>query len=269
MRITPLHLGALLLLFVPSLLRGQVLPSTASATASQTDIPAPPPIRDATAAQYITKLAAQHGVVSPQAINATITTKIEYWDGKHASHTMKLLGGDMVKHETEHDGKTVISVRASGKGTRTKGGKLTAEPLWVTESSHPDLFPIGDIIVRHSNLTMNEEFLGNDSEAGRPLIHIRMTKPLSQPEASEKLIYQWDLFIDPETMLLARSRSWIFSPTTYSNASELDVDYSDYRKVDGLMVPFTSVVYIGHRKVKEERILSATMSAQNTIADFN
>jgi len=78
-----------------------------------------------------------------------------------------------------------------------------------------------------------------------------------------------NLFIDPNTLLVVRSERLINSDTNYDIRIPVILDYSDYRNVAGIAVPFHIVERVGtpHLGIKETLLLLQSVQFNQGLSD--
>jgi hypothetical protein len=83
----------------------------------------------------------------------------------------------------------------------------------------------------------------------------------------EDLISETHVWIDQQG-LVVKARIFIFSPQILQNRSPVDLYYSDYRQMDGFLVPFHISREIAHHKDSEIVFDSIDVKAKLSEADF-
>ena len=215
-------------------------------------LPIPQAHKDAQAltilAQAQSQLGAAGSIQDSQA-EGTITLP----GGRTGSIVLKSKGASL-RHETTVDGDTTVSVVANGRGRTTHQGKQRKLPDWVTayqRSLHiPALSRIVDAVRANSNLT----YLGLEDVGGSPAHRIKLTSLPSNPGDSpevEAIISEFQVFLDAKTLLPVKTITYDFAPDIIENRSTVETYYSDFRVVQGIVVPFRITRMVNAQKQME------------------
>jgi hypothetical protein len=89
---------------------------------------------------------------------------------------------------------------------------------------------------------MRFTYAGTEVVASRPVFHIKLDaipqRKNEQADAIESLISEYHVFIDQDSFIVLKTSRYVFSPDAVENHSLWETLYSDYRAVDGAMMPF-------------------------------
>jgi hypothetical protein len=155
-----------------------------------------------------------------------------------------------------------------GRGRQAERGRNTNLPLHTTMYFRAEHLPA--LICRAAatdNFSVNS--VSTAEFRGRRAIHIVLTAPA--PSGSRlrpdvlTLIAQFDLYLDAETSILLRYSRYAFDPNALENRSLQETDYSDYRRVNGVLMPYHIEMFLDGDRVSE--FIVSTVSDQVVISD--
>lgn len=178
---------------------------------------------------------------------------------------------DETAHSTELtlNGKQSVSVVNRGLGSKRQDGKTGELPLWTTKYALPEHL-LGLRLKQALDGKSNVVYLGLEDVSGQSChrIQIFASPPPEIPAEQEKMISEFELFIDSKTFLLVKTKSYIFSPEIIENRSLLETYYSDYRDVNGMLVPFRISRHLSGSPYSETVLESVDLNATLSSSDF-
>lgn len=131
--------------------------------------------------------------------------------------------------DQKFDGTTGWNLDSLQGDTQVSGNQL--------ENMKNSSFP--NPLLNYKALGMTVELLPNEAVGGKPAIVLKLT-----PKSGSVT----RLFLDPQTYLPVRSSAIINSPQMGGDVEQIS-EASDFRKVDGVMVPFRNVNHAGPQTI--------------------
>lgn len=187
--------------------------------------------------------------------------------GKTSPLLMKTHGTDDLKNEVGD----FIFIRHGNSGRSHYDGKdhkVAFHSIAYQRAQHlPALLILSEI----ESPTLQCIMLGTEEINGVTTSHIRLSVvPAAGNDFDaqvEDLMSETHVWIDQQG-LVVKARTFLFSPEAVQNRSPLDLYYSDYRRVDGFLVPFHVVREIERQKDSEMTFTSIDVNAKLSEADF-
>lgn len=119
---------------------------------------------------------------------------------------------------------------------------------------------------------MLAEYIGTEMVEGHSVSHLRFHMAArgksKHQDAVEELLSESHVFIDSATNRVVSIRTWVFSPETVENRSVWEAVYSDYRDVDGVLMPFHIQDHIAGQPHRETVLTSVQTDANISETDF-
>jgi len=210
----------------------------------------------------------QNSVSLPQ--DSVAQGTITFVNGTTATLRIEHKGSRNLRQDIVFSDHQVSYVTKGGQGYSVREGKKTSLPLWVTQFHYPEHIPaisqMADFLLPNMNLT----YLGQVKVSGLPAYHIMfMLVPTDDtPSNVVAQISEFHVFVDVQTSLVTKTQSYIFSPEAIENRSSAEMYYSDYRSVNGLLVPFQSSRYIAGEKYCDITFSTVNINVGLTDTDF-
>lgn len=216
-------------------------------------------------------LAAMGGAASG-ATDSIATGTITFHNGDSPySSPITLKTKDETAHSTELTlgGKQSVSIVNRGLGSKRQDGKTGDLPLWTTKYLLPEHL-LGLRLKQALGEKTNAVYLGLEEVAGQSChrIQIFASPPAEIPAEQEKMISELELFIDSKTFLVVKTKGYIFSPEIIENRSLLETYYSDYRDVNGVLVPFRISRHLSGSPYSETVLDNVNLNATLSSSDF-
>ncbi len=161
-------------------------------------------------------------------------------DGSSATMRFLASGRDQTRAEVTIDGRIQFVSAISGTtGFRLRDGVRSDLPLWVTLYGRPDFVPAFSRLREWNEPGTNLEYLGREKVDGRVTHRIRLwASPRDgRPAQLEEWISEYEVFIDDETGLVAKTVGYIFSPEILENRSPVETYYGDWRMDGPIIAP--------------------------------
>lgn len=231
----------------------------------------PPVNKDAQALsvlqQSLTTMNSAAGVLLDSIAQGTIT----FNDGTSASISIKSRGTDKLHHDISFPTTQLSYVINGGSGYRVQDGVKEVLPLHVTAYQRVEYIPALSRIVECTNFNTNVVYVGLETLASGQAHHIKLTNVASNPKfaTAEALNSEFHAFVDPNTSLVVKTTSFIFSPTAIENRFPVDSYYSDYRNINGVLVPFHMTRFVSGQKYSDLQLSIVQIdTGLNSDSDF-
>ena len=160
---------------------------------------------------------------------------------------IQIKGRDKARYEVGTGNQTIVSIlngRSSWTGSATS---LKAVPEHAAVH-RPAEIPFLDVIVEVDNARFKAKDLGLDRVGVANLRHVaaRLSDPTPQQRFLNRPLDEVvDLFIDPGTNLVVRSQRLLTADDSMDFRVPLVRNFSDYRVVSGLVIPFRIATTVG------------------------
>ena len=203
--------------------------------------------------------------------DAVITGERRPTNGPVTPFRMVIRGNRKVRYEIGTGNQMQVSIFNNGAAWRGVGNRFEAvESFGVLH--RPAILPFADALSEPIGPTMIlYEF------APRPVgtvtaRHLRVRHLDPTPERRfqrEPLDEQVDLFIDPSTLLVMRTERVVISDSNYYFRVPVAFDYSDYRNVEGIAVPFRIIERVGTPQMglRETTLILQTVRFNQAVPD--
>lgn len=202
--------------------------------------------------------------------NATFHFTVIEPEAVQSDVVVQIAGTENVQRTISRAGKTITSVHINGVGQTIRDGKTEVIPLWIASSSKLPEFPFPAIADRLADPATVVEVVNDESDG--TLAHFKLTrlgpdgKPF--PLLPERRIHESELYFDTASGHLAKEVHWLFSPSSATNARQVEVSYSDYRVADGIDVPYRITKRLGNNILTDATLVSVDLRSSNTPATF-
>jgi hypothetical protein len=229
------------------------------------------PTRDAQALAIIAKSIAAMSGLAPVVQDTLAQGNATFVNGTQATIKFESKGATKSRHELAFPNQLVEYVMNGGEGYSVKDGKKTNLPLWVTQYHYPEHIPAISQMADFASANMAVSYVGLESVQGASAHHIRfILTPVGDgtPANIAALISEFHVFVDAQTYLVTKTENYIFSPDAIENRSLVEMYYSDYRSVNGLMVPYRISRYISGGKTCDIVFSSVEMNVGIPDSDF-
>jgi hypothetical protein len=226
---------ALVILFVTS-------QTIASAPAANADTPVP--IKDPLAvAQVQASIDAMGGIVAVSSVNDIVLKgtvhPVLVNNDSQISFVWKISGGEF-RTEITRDSGTQIFVSGHGRPAVSRNGEVQALFQHVTLAAPPFQAPASLLVTQLSD--SKRSIVGRTTTvlAGKPVVCSLTNSTFSKEVAA---ISQQVWCFDSSTSLPVRTEYRLPSPTDMTEWIDGAIEYSDFRAVDGLLIPFSVTTY--------------------------
>lgn len=210
-------------------------------------------------------------IIAIQDFSATGTATY-YWAKQSvpAPVTLKARGASQFRVDAILDSGTRSWVASNGMGTLVNtDGIRTKIPFYNAVNVGILSWRLPNIMTALTDPTITASYVGLvQSEQGQAYqIHVQQTDA-SNPDPVLANIKAVDYFVDPNTYLLLQTVDSTYSTTDLTQAYQHAVVFSDYRNVNGVMVPFSITEKISDQSTWSIQLDSITFNVGLTDTDF-
>ncbi len=159
-----------------------------------------------------------------------------------SSVLIKTRGLEQFRLERRGAQTTELSIINRGSGQHHWQGQIVPMRRRTTAYFRADHLPA--LMCSDSRLgrEMTITYVGMDVVVSRPVFHIKLNAipqgKSEQADAIESLISEYHIFVDRDSFVVLKTSHYVFSPDAIENHSLWETLYSDYRVVDGTLMPF-------------------------------
>jgi hypothetical protein len=161
---------------------------------------------------------------------------------------IKTRGLESFRLERGEPGQAEVSIISHGKGSRHGGLTKPAMSRQDTAYFKADHLPAFMCSINPARDGMQVSYVGEELLNGRSAFHLKLNAiPKGRsPHADriESLISELHLFIDQQSFVVLKSAKYVFSPNAIENHSWWENLYSDYRDVNGILMPFRLETFV-------------------------
>jgi hypothetical protein len=186
--------------------------------------------------------------------------------------TIKTSDSNQLHQEEEYSSGPQVSNVSRGKGSSSLRGEKKELPTHAVAFFQPDHIPALACRLGSINSEFDVEYVGLEKLGERAVHHLKLTaRPKGKNARLDQvntLISERHVFVDAANGLVASIRYWVFAPNALENHSNWQVFYSDYRPVDGVMMPFHMETHVDGNKFREVTFTSFRTDLTVTDADF-
>lgn len=154
----------------------------------------------------------------------------------------KTKGRDLFRQEVTEGENTTVSIVNHGQGSRTYKAVRVNLPEHATAYFRPEYIPALSCTIDRSRAGMVAEYLGQEVVGGETADHIKFSMAPNGKDKKiddlEQLISEYHVFISTVSHRVLATRTWIFSPEAVQNHSSWETFFTDYRDVNGVLMPF-------------------------------
>ncbi len=169
--------------------------------------------------------------------------EVRYPDSTPTEHLLwKTKGPELSRLEFSGTDTKTIHVVNHGSGFRNKDSKKEILPFHHSAYYRNEMIPALACSKSGWRAGMQAEYIGTEMVGDNSVSHLRFHMAArgksKHQDAVEALLSEYHVFIDNATNRVVSIRTWLFSPETVENRSLWETVYSDYREMDGVLMPF-------------------------------
>jgi len=188
-----------------------------------------------------------------------------------APFVWKAQHGDRVRQDVTFPAGVSTHIVNRGRGSKHQNGKRENLPAQTTSYFRSEYLPALSCLTDQMAKGIRSEYLGAETLNGVNIEHIRYIVRANgknhQSEATEAMLSEYHVFIDSEHKVVA-TRNWVFSLDGIQNRSLLENRYSDYRNVNGILMPFRIEQFLDGVKRSEAAISAVRTDVALQDSDF-
>ena len=196
-----------------------------------------------------------------------------YWGGKEITGSVTVRGRSIDQFRLDATLPTGTRSWAVSKGAGTvkePDGKSTPIPLHNAISLGSLTFPFVRLnqAVNDSTVDAIDQGLTTTGNQQFHQIHIHKNLLQKDPDGSANRLQAADLFFDPQTWLLTAIQDQTHPTRTMTVDVPHSVYFSDYRQVNGVLVPFAITEYMGGQRTWSIQLTDIKFNIGLSDADF-
>lgn len=225
---------------------------------------------DSPSATVLTQCLATMNANAPALVTTLAKGTITRADGTTGTILMKNQGARRLRYEITYPDLQSTYIVRDGDGFVIRNGKRHQLPAWSTAYRRLDHLPSLAMLGETQKPNTNVLHAGVEVVAGRPAHHLRLSASPTDntPPEIEDMMSEFHVYVDQASMLVVRTRTFIFSPEAVQNRTAVETYYDDYRQVGGVPIPFHIRSYISGRLETEIRLTTVSLGAAVSDADF-
>lgn len=182
------------------------------------------------------------------------------------SVVIKSAGAALIRSERGGDTPSV-SVSAGNRGHIQMEGKRQAHRYHTAASYKPGHIPALLCAAASSRPELTASYIGLETFGNASVHHVSVSA-LATDDDVARLTSEFHLFIDAASFVVVAMTHRVFAPDALENHSEMKVVYSDYRRIDGLLMPFRMARYDNGQLLEEVVFASVAINVSISPAEF-
>jgi hypothetical protein len=208
------------------------------------------PTRDPQALALLAQCATAMGGASIQDMSATGTLTTADPNAPPVSITTQSKGA-AERSDISFPDDTQTYVLNGGSSWSIQQGKQTGLPYALIAYHRPEHVPALACIQDIQNPNMSFAYIGQEKFQDGVVEHVRISLPTTGDDNTDSLISQLDVFLDTQTLVVLKTECFAFDPEAYQNHSVWAMQYSDYRAIGTVLMPFHIENYLDGQKVRD------------------
>lgn len=128
-------------------------------------------------------------------------------------------------------------------------------PSWHTKYTRQEYFPALLCALESERPATDVIYVGLEKLGENSVHHIHVSTGASGKskfaDAAERIISDFHLYVDAQTFMVVKTARYVFSPQAIENHSLYETYYTDYKKVDGIWMPFTITHFLSGQKMDD------------------
>ena len=239
--------------------------------------PTPPvsatPLRNAQAVELLQQCAQAMGTLNPNSgilVSGQITSTQR--PGDPGKLTIELQGYTEMRREVAYSSVNDIAIVNNGQVQMTRNSAIFNIAPWQETYFRPDDVPALACSLDLARPQMNVSYVGLETVSGTPVHHIQFFASAQRlPDGSntlEPIISEFDVYLDTQSLIVVKTKRFLFSPNAIENHSDWETYYFDYRPVGGVLMPFHMQHFLAGQQAEDIVISSFQTNASFTSQDF-
>lgn len=187
------------------------------------------------------------GYLGKGQLPADITLAGQILDDRGSVKPFKMVvkGIDKVRYES---GETMTVFAGGGGWARTGGNGGKVQVLPAHAARRPEIIPFLDLLSEIDNSRIEVSSVQPVTVGGQALERVVLTlrdQHKDRRELRRPLDEQTSFYLDPATALVVRSEHTLTAANNMDSRFLSTIDFSDYRSVDGVAIPYRIVQTVG------------------------
>ena len=182
-----------------------------------------------------------------------------------AQFTLETNGSEKMRTDTSQESAVHTFIVADGQGFMSGDTKNNPSSYTASLHPHPQWLPYALCGSPLNDPNMSISYVGpvavNGVNTDHLQIYVEMVDSTQHEDGLERRLSQVDIFLNHNTGLPVRAQSWSFSMHEVTNSMLWTTDYTSYTRVQGIMLPSTTVEWVGHQKVLQYDWTSIVLNA--------
>jgi len=211
----------------------------------------------------------------PQIADLTISGQIvqqRALDKATGTILVKMMGPDRVRVETNVADEPTVHIVNGARVRRIHGTEDQAMPMHAALNHPWQYVPLLSCSVAIIDLGLSVSLVGEETTGGKSVYHVHTEKvyPQQSPETAKILakLTSTDFYIDAGTSQLIKRAQELPSLLNAKNSLPIEFRYSDYRPIQGIMIPYKVAVYVNGQESAEIQFTSAVLNSGINPRDF-
>jgi hypothetical protein len=153
-------------------------------------------------------------------------------------------GIESFRFERGGSGTADVAIVSRGHGWHLRQGQKTEAPHHTTAYFKADHLPglTCGAFSAGQMPGMRATYLGEETTGSRPTFHVKLSAAPKgknpRRDALESVMSEYHLWIDQQSFVVLKTATYFFSPNAIENRSLWETYYSEYRTVNGILMPF-------------------------------
>ncbi len=238
---------------------------TSGQTQTSVETSAKDPVAITLLGQALANVGAVPGFIQDSVTTGTLT----YSDGSAGNFKIETKGSS-VRQQLDLPDKSLVSVVKGGQGYVQVNGARRTLPPHIAKYSGPYYLSALLRMTNSAQANAQVRYIGKDTVNGISVHHIVLTflPTDATPVDAEALISEFHVFLDAQSLTLVKTQSFHFSPVAIENRSICDTYFTDYRKVQGVMIPFHITEQVAGQPYSEIVVSDVALNSGLSDADF-
>ena len=163
---------------------------------------------------------------------------------------------------------TQTFVLNGGNSWSIQQGKQTDLPYALIAYRRPEHTPALACVLDVQNPNMSFAYIGQEMFQDGTVEHVRISLPTTGDDNTDSIISQLDIFLDTQTLVVLKTERFVFDPEAYQNHSVWATQYSDYRAIGTLLMPFHIENYLDGQKLRDVSFSSVQVNVGVSDSQF-
>lgn len=228
---------------------------------------------DPQAISLLTQCAATMGSLDPlSTFQGSARIIPAHKDEPESELLLRSKGSEQIRWDrTSSRGQETIVIQAGG-GSVTRGQEEYRLAPWQTAYPRAEHFPALLCSAESQRSGMQISYVGLEDVGSSQAHHIQISAAgrgrSEKADALERLASEFHIFVDAQSLVVVKTRRFAFSPDAIENRSDLETYYSDYRPVNGVLMPFTVTTFLAGQKLQDVVFGTIQLGVTLSNADF-